>query len=80
MEELTFGQKAVGINFNVSGDENVHYAKKRCAEIIDNIEETYKVTTYEKPASWMKNVLRTAAINAIIAGQMAAVKFLTWKD
>lgn len=32
------------------------------------------------PSSWATNVLRTAAFNAIIAAQMAVVKFITWKE
>jgi hypothetical protein len=28
--------------------------------------------------SWNRNILKTAAINAVIAAQMAVVKILTW--
>jgi len=76
-QELTFGQKAVGLNFNPSGDDVVGQIKQKSAEIIDLIEERHK--SIEKP-SWLQNVFRTAAFNAVIAGQMAAVKYITWKE
>ena len=31
-------------------------------------------------SSWTRNVFRTSAFNAIIAAQMALVKYLTWKN
>ena len=30
--------------------------------------------------SWTTSVFRTAAFNAVIAAQMAVVKFLTWEE
>lgn len=84
-QELTFGQKAVGLKFNPSGDETVNKAKQLSADLIDLVEDKYKerlnkLTTVTRQLSWMENVLRTAAFNAIIAAQMAVVKFLTWND
>lgn len=82
--ELTFGEKAVGLTFNPSGDETVNKAKKLSAELIDMVEQKIEFLEATKPEgsrlSWTTNVLRTAAFNAIIAAQMAVVKFLTWKD
>ena len=78
---LTFGQKAVGLNFNPSGDENVTKAKQLSADLIDLVEEhKEKVSSQGVQLSWVTNVFRTAAFNAVIAAQLAVVKFLTWKD
>lgn len=94
-QELTFGQKAVGLSFNhATGitNERVHKAKLLFAELIDLNEEAYSERLQQnlstdkdgnqRPTqlSWITNVLRTAAFNAIIAAQMALVKILTWKD
>lgn len=81
MSELTFGQKAVGLQFNPSGDESVNKAKQLSADLIDLVEEhKEKVRSQGVQLSWVTNVFRTAAFNAVIAAQMAVVKFLTWKD
>ena len=78
---LTFGQKAVGLNFNPSGDENDTKAKQLSADLIDLVEEhKEKVSSQGVQLSWVTNVFRTAAFNAVIAAQLAVVKFLTWKD
>lgn len=80
-QELSTGQKAVGLTFNPSGDEKVIKAKQLMADAIDILENTHnQVDENSQPNSWIKNVLRTAAFNAIIAAQMALVKYLTWKD
>ena len=74
--ELTFGEKAVGLSFNPSGDERVNRAKVICAELIEILGLNYPLP----PSTWAGSVLRTAAFNAIIAAQMAVVKFIIWKD
>lgn len=81
-EELTFGQKAIGITFNPGGLESVNQAKQLSADLIDLVETKYNELTNNSDGrlSWTTNVLRTAAFNAIITAQMAVVKFLTWKD
>lgn len=80
--ELTFGEEAVGVNFNPSQLPNVDKAKQLMAEAIDLLEEDHKekVDTIDFPPSWTRNVLRTAAFNALVAAQMALVKYLTWKN
>ncbi len=84
MSELTLGQKAVGLNFNPSGDETVNRAKQISAELIDMVEQKIQFMESTKAEgtrlSWATNVFRTAAFNAVIAAQMAVVKFLTWKE
>ena len=83
-QELTFGQKAVGLLFNPSGEDNVTKAKQLMAEAIDLLEKDHQEKTVnmhkEISSTWTRNVFRTAAFNAIIAAQMALVKYLTWKD
>ena len=83
-KELTLGQKAVGLNFNHAEgiiNERVHKAKQLSADLIDLIEE-YKenISSERVQLSWITNVFRTAAFNAVIAAQMAVVKFITWRD
>jgi hypothetical protein len=81
-KELTLGQKAVGLNFNHAEgiiNERVHKAKQLSADLIDLIEE-HRLATVTPMPTWITNVFRTAAFNAVIAAQMAVVKFITWKD
>jgi len=80
--ELTFGQKAVGLSFNPSGDDKVNKAKQLSADLIDLVENHHKETTDDGRAmsSWIMNVFRTTAFNALIASQMAVVKYLTYRQ
>jgi hypothetical protein len=87
LPELTFGQKAVGLTFNHgTGEifEQVDRAKKLSADLIDLLEHSLKTKEVklqkDERLSWSTNVFRTAAFNAIIAAQMAIVKFITWKN
>jgi hypothetical protein len=83
---LSFGEKAVGLTFNPSGDDKVGQAKQMMANVIDLLEQDHqeKVTNNTgggvPSSSWVRNVLRTAAFNAVVTAQMAVVKYLTWKD
>lgn len=81
-KDLTLGERLVGIGFNPSNNSQVDRIKEVSAELIDIIDANYNVKTDggQAMASWELNVLRTAAINAIITAQMAAVKFITWKQ
>ena len=80
--ELTFGEKAVGLTFNPSGDDKVTKAKQLSAKLIDLVENHHNEITDNgnKMSSWIMNVFRTAAFNALIASQMAVVKYLTYKQ
>jgi hypothetical protein len=74
MEELTFGQKAVGRNFNPSNDPFVDKMKQHYADIIDQLNELRNQTQNEG--------VRRHAEQAIIMAedaQMRAVKAITWK-
>jgi hypothetical protein len=80
-KELTFGQQAVGLNFNHAEgviNQRVHKAKQLSADLIDLVEEHNNDNTEKGVISWVHSVFRTAAFNAVIAAQMACVKFITW--
>lgn len=81
-QQFTNGMKAVGYNFNPSNMPEVDKAKRLNAELIDLLDRMHLKATDNGNAmsSWFRNVFRTAAFNAIIAAQMAIVKYLTWKD
>lgn len=74
MDELTFGQRAVGLTFNPSGDDAVAKCKQTFANIIDQMHDLREAT--DSP-----EVKRMASISITEAqtAQMWAVKALTWK-
>ncbi len=76
-QELTFGQKAVGLNFNPSNDDKVGQAKQSFANILDSIGDP---SADSERRSYLYNIIRTSAINTTMLAQMAVVKFITWKD
>ena len=82
--ELTFGEKAVGITFNPSGDEKVNKAKKLMADALDLLKEAEaekaKLSVGNAMASWEANVFRTNAFNKIVDAQMSLVKYITWNN
>lgn len=71
---LTYGEKAVGITFNLSGDPAVTKLKGLYAEIINILNECYDVMPSEKAR------LAKIAITEAQGAQMWAVKACTWKD
>lgn len=75
MSQQTFGQKAVGLSFNPSGDDAVAQAKQIFANAIDQLNELRSTTT----SSEVKRMASVAITEAQTA-QMWAVKALTWKD
>jgi hypothetical protein len=74
MQELTYGQKAVGAAFNPSGDSDVTRCKQLFADIIDQM-NTLRDTTNDAEVKRMCSVAITEAQGA----QMWAVKALTWR-
>lgn len=71
--ELSFGEKAVGLEFNPSGDERVTNLKRRAAEFInecDNLRQTSDDPEVKRMAS--------VAITEAQTAQMWAVKAATW--
>lgn len=72
---LTYGQKAVGLSFNPSGDDAVTKAKQKCADLIDQMQELRNTTDSQEVKR-----LASVAITEAQTAQMWAVKALTWKD
>lgn len=72
---MTFGQKAVGLTFNPSGDERVQRVKELYAEIIDLCH-----ADRESAGRGERARLFSVAITEAQAAQMWAVKALTWID
>jgi len=73
-QEQTFGEKAVGLSFNPSGDDAVTNCKKGYAAVID--EMNHLRTNTENPE--VKR-MASVAITEAQAAQMWAVKALTWR-
>ncbi len=71
----TFGQKAVGLSFNPSGDDAVGKCKQGCADLIDQMNDLRASS-----ASGEQKRLASVAITEMEGAQMRAVKALTWKD
>jgi len=73
--ELTFGEKAVGLTFNPSGDAHVNEIKKAFAAVIDILNDLREDTT-----SGEKKRMYSLAISDAQAAQMWGVKAVTWRD
>lgn len=73
--ELTFGQKAVGLLFNPSGDDAVGQVKQKFADAIDQLNDLRNTTT-----SGEVKRMCSFAITEAQSAQMWAVKAITWKD
>lgn len=74
----TFGEKAVGLTFNPSGDEQVNRVKKLYAQIIDLCNEM-RTPNSDNQISNERNRLLSIAITEAQGAQMWAVKAITWK-
>lgn len=75
--EMTYGEKAVGLTFNPSGDEKVQKVKELYAEIIDIvINNAYRP---EGGKTSEMQVLSTEAIRQAQTAQMWAVKAITYQ-
>ncbi len=72
--ELTYGQKAVGLRFNPSGQDSVGEVKQIYADAIDKMNEL-KINSDNGEVKRMASV----AITEAQTSQMWAVKALTWK-
>lgn len=71
----TFGEKAVGLSFNPSGDDKVSQIKKKYADVIDQMNDLRS----NSQSSEQKR-LASVAITEAQGAQMWAVKALTWQD
>lgn len=82
---MTYGEKAVGLSFNPSGDDRVNKLKKLYAEIIDICAEIRSAANVPADAAAPKpspETMRLAsiAITEAQTAQMWAVKASTWRD
>lgn len=75
VNEQTYGQKAVGINFNPSNLDAIYICKKRYAYLIDEMNDLIAITDSEQ-----QKRLCSIAITELQTAQMWSVKALTWKD
>lgn len=73
-EMQSYGQRAVGLSFNPSGDDAVTKAKQLCAAAIDQMNALR--ATSEDPE--VKRLADTA-ITELQGAQMWMVKAITWK-
>lgn len=71
---LTFGEKAVGLTFNPSGDPKVQEIKEKAAALIDAIDDL-RVSSKDGEVKRMASVAITEAQTA----QMWGVKAATWQ-
>lgn len=71
----TYGQKAVGVTFNPSGNPEVQRIKELYAEIIDLCYDARLASTSPE-----QKRLFSVAITESQTAQMWAVKALTWSD
>lgn len=69
----TFGEKAVGLQFNPSQLSDVDKVKRAFADIIDKCNDI-------QCTSYLGNTLKGMAIRACIEAQMAVVKLITFKE
>ena len=74
-KELSFGGKAVGLNFNPGGNEDVNKVKNLYAEIIDGLNDLRN-----GDVSVEVKRLCAIAITEAQGAQMWAVKAITWKE
>ena len=73
-QELSFGEKAVGLEFNPSGNPEVVDCKKAFARIINDLNQLKDISANPE----VKRMYSIAITEAQTA-QMWAVKALTWK-
>jgi hypothetical protein len=74
-ETLSFGQKAVGLTFNPSGNADVQAVKEAFAKAIDLCD-----TLRTAAGKGEKGRLLSVAITEAQGAQMWAVKGITWQD
>lgn len=72
--ELTFGEKAVGLSFNPSGDPLVQSIKERFASLIDEM-DAFRNREGRSEAARLASI----AITEMQGAQMWAVKAVTFK-
>lgn len=73
--ELTFGEKAVGLQFNPSGDKKVQSIKEHMAAVLDIVHEGNGTASSEA----LGYDLDKLAVGQVVLAQMAAVKAITFQ-
>lgn len=73
-QELSYGEKLVGVKFNPSQNPEVDQVKALCAQVIDLIRNRAVLT------GGVQETLINRATNDLLEAQMMAVKALTWTD
>lgn len=73
-QALTYGERAVGLTFNPSGDPDVEAVKRLYAQVIDLINALKNEATSGEHVR-----LHSIAITQAQQAQMWAVKAITWK-
>jgi hypothetical protein len=76
---LTFGEKAVGLTFNPSGDPVVNDLKTKAAAFIDACDAMRQKAFYNGQHS-EQHRMASIAITEAQTAQMWAVKAATWKE
>lgn len=71
----TFGELLVGLEFNPSGDPDVHRVKELAAEMAEILKRRYE----EDQRSPVKSLLFDHAVGEILNAQMTVVKVITMK-
>jgi len=75
MTEMTYGEKAVGLNFNPSSNNLVDKVKKHYADVIDDL----ALLRCSDGLSDEARRLCSIAITEAQTAQMWAVKAITWR-
>lgn len=75
-QELSFGQKAVGLTFNPAGDTRVTKIKQMYATIIDDLDEQRNEAFAQGDKEKGRHL--AVAITDTETAQMRAVKGITW--
>lgn len=78
--ELTFGQKLVGLSFNPANNDRVAQIKQKMAEVVDIIGQELKDNEIDNGIDRMRARLHEMALHDILQAQMMAVKLVTFKD
>jgi len=73
---LSFGERAVGLTFNPSGDPEVNQIKVNCAILIDQLHDLR--SGHYADDNDVKRML-SLAITDVQTAQMWAVKAVTWR-
>ena len=79
MPELTYGQKAVGLDFNPSNNPDVQAIKEAFADAIDLCNTAFNAPLQDGINNNERNRMLAEAITCAQAAQMWAVKGITWK-